>query len=220
MAAPSNDLVSGTPEPARPATELVTAAIGVSAASLVWSSAIGIVSIAAGVSAHSVALVGFGLESLIDGTASAVLVWRFRVERSDAVRAERVEHVAERSVAITLLAVAVFLTAESVRALVTGSRPEATPLGVVLTVASVLVLPGLAVMKLRLARRLPSPALRGDGILTAAGTALAATVLLALGLDRAVGWWWCDSVSALVISLALAWDARQTLGWWPHDLSP
>jgi divalent metal cation (Fe/Co/Zn/Cd) transporter len=193
------------------AANLVTAAIRVSTASVAWSSTIGAISIAAGVSAHSVALIGFGLESLIDGTASVVLVWRFRVERSDPVRAERVEQVAERAVAITLLAVAAFLIAESVRALVTGTHPEATPLGVVLTVASVLVLPGLAVIKLRLARRVPSPALRGDGILTAAGTALAATVLLALGLDQAVGWWWCDSVSALLIAVALAWDARQTL---------
>jgi divalent metal cation (Fe/Co/Zn/Cd) transporter len=193
---------------------LVLAATRVSVASVSWSFLIGGTSVAAGISSHSVALVGFGLESFIDAIASVVLVWRFRVQLSDPVRADRVERAAERAVAITLLMVSVFLIAESAHALFTRTHAEATLIGTALTVASLVVLPLLATIKLRVARLLPSPALRGDGVLTAAGTALAAAVLLAFGLDRAFGWWWFDSIAALTIAAVLAWDARRTLIQW------
>ena len=97
--------------------DLVTVAIRLSSVSVAWSLAIGVVAVLAGVSAHSVALIGFGLESFIDGSASTMLVWRFRIQRTQPARAERVERTAERGVAITLLVVAVFLMIQSARAL-------------------------------------------------------------------------------------------------------
>lgn len=98
-------------------------------------------------------------------------------------------------------------------ALIGHSAPERSPVGLALTAASVLVLPVLARAKLRLAGPLQSTALRGDGILSLAGAALAAVTLASLALDRVLGWWWTDAVAALAIAgfvLAAGWKTSRT----------
>jgi cation diffusion facilitator family transporter len=190
---------------------LVLAAVRVSGMSVAWSLVVGTVAVVSGVAEHSLALVALGLESLIDGSASVMLVWRFRVEQRDPDRARRVEHVASRVIAITLLVVAAYVTAQAVRALVIGSEPEGEVAGVVIAAASIVVLPFLAIAKFRLARRLGSVALRGDGVLTAAGAVLAFAVLLGLVGNGAFGWWWSDAVAALLIAAFLARDGWTTL---------
>jgi cation diffusion facilitator family transporter len=190
---------------------LVAAAVRVSSISIGWSLVVGIVAVVIGVAESSLALVALGLESLIDGSASVMLVWRFGVERRDPDRARRVEHVASRVIAVTLLVVAAYVTAQAVRALVTGSEPDGAVAGVVIAAASIVVLPFLAVAKFRLARRLESAALRGDGVLTTAGAVLACAVLLGLVGNGAFGWWWSDAAAALLIAAFLARDGWATL---------
>jgi divalent metal cation (Fe/Co/Zn/Cd) transporter len=92
------------------------------------------------------------------------------------------------------------LTVAAVAALANHSHPGHTAVGVALTAASVLVLPVLAQAKLRLAKQLESSALRGDGVLSLAGAALAAATLVSLLVESAFGWWWADAVAALLIA--------------------
>jgi cation diffusion facilitator family transporter len=181
--------------------------------SVAWSFVVGIVAVVSGVTAHALALIALGLESMIDGSASVVLVWRFGVERRDPDRAHRVERLASRLIAVTLLVVAVYVAAQAIRALLTRAEPDGVAAGVVIAVAAIAVLPFLAIAKFRLARRLESAALRGDAVLTATGAILAFAVLLGLVVDSVFGWWWSDAVAAVVIAAFLGregWNARSS----------
>ena len=134
------------------------------------------------------ALAGLALTALLDSSASVVLVWRFRTERHDPVAAERLERRAQAWVALTMLVVAFYVGVQSIRALIDGSDPEASTFGLSLATASLVVLPWLGQLKLRVASRLASRALRGDGILTLASAALTAVALAALLANSALGW--------------------------------
>src|SRR6266571_4269760 len=173
-------------------------------ASVLWALAVGIAVITAGAAAQSLALVAFGLDTLVDGFASAVLVWRFRLEGRSSERADRVENVALRIVGWALLVSAIYVAVQAISELATGSRPTRTTVGLALAGASVLVLPLLAFVKLRLARGLDSAALRGDSVLSAAGGALAGTALLGVALVDAFGFGWADPTAAMLIAAALA----------------
>jgi divalent metal cation (Fe/Co/Zn/Cd) transporter len=152
----------------------------------------------------SLALASFGFSALLDKSASAVLVWRFRREQRDPVAAERLERRAQSWIVLAMLAVGLYVGVQAVRALVVGSHPETSAFGVILAVVWLVVLPWLAWRKLRVASHLASPALRGDGILTAAAVFLAAATLTALLLNSTLAWGWADPVVALVIATALA----------------
>jgi divalent metal cation (Fe/Co/Zn/Cd) transporter len=160
--------------------------------------------------ASSVALVAFGASSLLDGTASAVLVWRFRHERSGA-DVDAVERRAAFAVGVVMSAVALYLGVRAVNALAEQSGPETSGVGIVLTAASAAVLPLLARAKLRLAAQLKSPGLRGDGVLILAGAVLAAATLVSLVVDTTLDWWWADSVAALLVSTLLLVEGARTV---------
>jgi divalent metal cation (Fe/Co/Zn/Cd) transporter len=108
-----------------------------------------------------------------------------------------------------MLVVALFVLVEAVRALVNGSHAESSNFGLGIATISLLVLPALGAMKLRLAGGLGSPALRGDGVLTIAAAALAVVTLVALLTSSVLGWWWTDPVAALIIAIALAVEATR-----------
>jgi divalent metal cation (Fe/Co/Zn/Cd) transporter len=168
--------------------------------SVAWAAVAGATALIAGLVAGSVALIGFGADSIVDGSASAVLVWRFRAESSRASHADVVEHRAARLVGAILVLIGLYLAVAAVFALANHSHPESTVVGIALTVASVLVLPVLARAKLRLARHLGSSALHGDGVLSLAGAVLASATLISLLVNSALGWWWADAVAALLIA--------------------
>jgi len=194
-----------------PREHLLRSAIRVSLFSVVWSLVVGTAAVVSGTIAGSLALIGFGLDSAVDGSASVVLVWRFRHERDTPEHAHRVEHLARRFIGITLYVIAVYIVVQAVRALVSHDGPSNTAVGDALATASILVLPGIAIVKFRLAAQLRSRALRGDGILTLAGAVLALVALVALFLNSEFGWWWCDAVAALLIALFLAREGRVAL---------
>ncbi len=150
------------------------------ACSVAWAAVAGVASVAAGAVAASVALLAFGLDSVIDGAASAVLVWRFRLELRQAGRPGLGERMAARAVAAAMLAAAAYVVAQAAWALITRAHPRQAGPGIALLAGSAVVLPLLGSAKLRLARRLQSQALRGDGVLSAAGAVLAAAALAGL----------------------------------------
>jgi divalent metal cation (Fe/Co/Zn/Cd) transporter len=189
----------------------IIAAIRWSALSVAWALLVAFASLAAGFAANSTALVGFGLASLVDGTASSILVRRFRHERLDLRPSDELERRAGKAIGAIMFLIAGYLAVRAIKALADSSGPESSALGVVLTGASILVLPVLATAKLRLAGPLESQALRADGVLSAAGAALAVATLLSLLLNTTLDWWWADSIAALVIAAVLLREGSLTL---------
>lgn len=159
----------------------------------------GLVAIVAGVAAGSVALTGFGIDSVIEVTSGALLWWRLRAELGLAPLGPTVERRAARGAGFLLLALGVYIVTDSARVLLTGSRPESSLIGIVLTAVSLIVMPVLARAKLRVAGTLGSRALRADAHETIVCAWLSATTLIGLGLNAALGWWWADPVAALAM---------------------
>jgi divalent metal cation (Fe/Co/Zn/Cd) transporter len=188
---------------------LLASALRLSYVTIVWNGVVGAIALVIGLTTGSLALAGFALNALLDSSASVVLVWRFRKERSDPVAAEHLERRAQTWVIAAMFAVAIYVGFEAVRALVNGSHPESSVLGFGIAAISLLVLPILGVMKVRLAGRIGSPALRGDGVLTLAAAALAAITLVALLANSLLDWWWADPTAALLIAIALATEATR-----------
>jgi divalent metal cation (Fe/Co/Zn/Cd) transporter len=187
----------------------VVAALRLSYFTIAWNGAVGVAALVVSVIDGSLALAGLALTALLDSSASVVLVWRFRKERRDPVAAEHLERRAQALVAFTMLVIAAYVGVQSIRALVNGSHPKSSAFGLILAAGSLVVLPWLARLKLGVASRLASKALRGDGILTAASAALAAVALAALILNSAFAWWWADPGAALLIAAALAIEATR-----------
>jgi divalent metal cation (Fe/Co/Zn/Cd) transporter len=186
---------------------LIHSAIRLSYATIGWNGLAGASGLALALIASSPATAGFALNALLDSSASVVLIWRFRRERNDPEAAEHLERRAQKFIVIAMVAVAALVAVGAMRALVIGSNANETVLALLVMTLSLLFLPWLARRKLGVAAALPSPALRGDGVLTLAGAALAGITLIALEVDVAFGWWWADPVAALVIAAALAAEA-------------
>src|SRR2546427_272033 len=159
----------------------------------------GIIAILAGLAAGSVALTGFGMDSVIEVASGVVLWWRLRAELGAVHVGPAVEARAARWAGVLLLALAVYIVAESGRRLLTGDRPGESVVGIVLMVLSLIVMPLLARAKLRLAASLGSRALRADAHETIVCAWLSATTVLGLGLNVGLGWWWAGPVAALAM---------------------
>jgi divalent metal cation (Fe/Co/Zn/Cd) transporter len=178
-------------------------ALLLSLVSIAWSGVAGSIAVSVAVATGSLSLLGFGVDAVVDAVASVTLVWRFAAESSQPERAARVEQRAERVIGWVLITLAVYLAAASLRSIAAGSHPEGSDAGLVLILASVIALPGLALAKRRVARRLGSGSLRADSVLTAVAAVLAGINLASLALSDLLGFWWADAVAALVVALIL-----------------
>ncbi len=158
----------------------------------------GLIAIAAGIVAGSIALVGFGLDSLIEVSASAAALWRLYSDR-DIGRRARAEYVTLRIIGALFLALAVYVAADAVRALVERAAPAESVVGIVLAALSLAVMPLLARAKRRVAFAMGSGALAAEAQQTAFCTYLSAILLAGLLLNATVGWWWADPVAALAM---------------------
>jgi divalent metal cation (Fe/Co/Zn/Cd) transporter len=160
-----------------------------------------VVALASGTRAESIALVGFGLDSVIECAAAGVLLWRLGVESggADPETIEASERRVRRFVGITFLALALYVLAESGWSLYGRSRAAESPIGIALAVASLIVMPILSLLKLREASRIGSQALRAEAKETLACAYLSAALLLGLVANAAAGWWWADPVAALLM---------------------
>jgi divalent metal cation (Fe/Co/Zn/Cd) transporter len=157
-----------------------------------------IVALGAGIVSGSVALVGFGLDSVIEVTASGAAQWRLRTDL-DAARRERVELTTLRIIGWSFLALAAYVTLDSANALLHREPPERSVVGLVLLALSAVVMPVLARAKRRVARAMTSRALEADAMQTSLCAYLSVIALAGVALNTALGWWWADPVAALAM---------------------
>ena len=165
--------------------------------SLAYMAAEGAIAIIAAILAGSVALLGFGLDSAIEGLASVIIVWRFTGTRT---LSETAETRAQEAVAVTFFLLAPYIAYDAAATLITRSHAETSWLGIGLSIASLIVMPALGVAKRRLGARLGSAATAGEGTQNLLCAYLAAAVLAGLLANTVLGWWWLDPVVALGIA--------------------
>jgi divalent metal cation (Fe/Co/Zn/Cd) transporter len=157
-----------------------------------------VVAIGAGVVSGSVALLGFGLDSVIEVTASGAAQWRLRTDL-DAEGRERVERTTHRIIGWSFLALAVYVVVDSANALLRREQPERSVVGLVLLALSAVVMPILARAKRRVARAMTSRALEADAMQTSLCAYLSVIALAGVALNATLGWWWADPVAALAM---------------------
>ncbi len=180
---------------------------------IAWNSLEAIVAIGAGILAGSIALVGFGLDSVIEVVSGAILFWRLRAELggADSEASERAEQRALFAVGLSFFALGAYILYESGKKLWLRERPEESLVGLGLAVVSLVVMPALAVGKHRIAMRLRSRALAADAKETAICSYLSLTLLLGLGLNAWLGWWWADPVAALAMLPLVLHEGREAV---------
>jgi len=170
----------------------------------------GLASIVAGVFAGSIALVGFGVDSVIEVTSGAALLWRLHAD-ADAARREHTERITLRIVGVCFLALAAFVAIDSVKSLVQREQPEESIAGIIITALSVMIMPLLARAKRKVGRAIDSRALIADSKQTELCTYLSAITLTGLALNAFLGWWWADPVAALIMVPIIAREGIEGL---------
>ncbi len=174
--------------------------------SLAYMAVEGGVGIWQGLAAGSVALVGWGLASFIEGLASVVVVWRFTGDRR---LSDTAEHRAARLVALQFFVLAPYVTIESVRTLINGGHADVTAIGMALTGTSIVLMPLLGKAKHKLAERLGSGATAGEGTQNVLCGVQAGAVLVGLAANAAVGAWWLDPLIGLFIAFVAIKEGRE-----------
>ncbi len=160
-----------------------------------------LVAVFTGYSAESIALVGFGFDSLLEVSAAILMLWRL-IEQMRHNNDEAIEHAetaVHRFVGVTFLLLAGYIAFDSITILWHQIRPETTIIGIILAALSLLIMPLLAWVKMRAAKEINSSALRAEAKETVACSILSLILLVGLGLNAALGWWWADPVTALVM---------------------
>jgi divalent metal cation (Fe/Co/Zn/Cd) transporter len=175
--------------------------------SLAWMGAEGGIAIVAGILAGSIALIGFGIDSAIEGFASLVIVWRFTGSR---LLSEKAETRAQKLVAIQFFLLAPYVGGEAIHKLVTGEQPDTSWLGIGLVTTSVIGMPFLGIAKRRLATTLGSVATKGEGTQNLLCAYLAAAVLVGLLGNAVFGLWWLDPAAALVVAAVAVREGRES----------
>lgn len=165
--------------------------------SLAYMGAEGAVAIVAALLAGSVALLGFGLDSAIEGLASVIVIWRFTGTRT---LSETAEARAQKLVALTFFLLAPYIAYDAVATLLAGEHPQSSWLGIGLSVTSLIVMPLLGRAKKRLGARLDSGSTSGEGAQNLLCAYLAAAVLVGLLANIVLGWWWLDPVVGVGIA--------------------
>ncbi len=186
---------------------LIRTAKALSWLSLAYMSAEGAIAITAAMLAGSVALLGFGLDSAIEGLASIIVIWRFTGTRRHSQHAEQR---AQRLVAITFFLLAPYITQDAIRTLINGEHPRTSWLGIGLSISSLIVMPLLGKAKQGIGQRLGSGATAGEGTQNMLCAYLAAGVLTGLALNAAFGLWWADPAVALGVGALALSEGRQT----------
>lgn len=172
-------------------------------ASMAWMTAEAAVAITAGVIASSIALVGFGLDSVIEFFAAAIVVWQLRGEGR--------ETRAVLLIGVTFFALAIYLTVESIRDLAGHARPEQSTPGLAVTAAALIVMPLLAIAKRRTGTALGNRTLIADSAESAFCALTSAAALLGVGLNTWLGWWWADPVAGLAIAAMAVKEGLEAL---------
>ncbi len=176
-------------------------------ATIAWNIGEAVLTIALGVVASSLALIGFGTVSIVEVFASSVVVWHIRIGERDHPERTRL---ALRLIAAAFLVLAVVLAVAAVNDLVTGRRADESPAGIVYLAMAATVMFSLAFAKRRTANRLDSAPLHSEAAVTFLDGVLSTTTLVGLALNAWLGWWWADPAAALLVALAAVGEARET----------
>lgn len=172
-------------------------------ASVTYNAAEAVIAVTAGLAAGSAALVGFGLDSVIEVSSGLVILWQFRHRLP-----ESREQAAVRLIAVSFFALAAYVAVDSVLALATDESPDPSPVGIALAVTSLAVMPFLSFAQRRTGRALHSNAVIADSAQTLLCTYLSAVLLVGLVLNATLGWAWADPVAGLVIAAVAAKEGR------------
>ena len=186
---------------------LVTRARRLSMLTLGWLLVDGAIGMTAGLTANSVALIGWGLDCGIEAAAAIVIIWRFTGARVHSAHAERR---AQQLVAVSFLLLAPYVVVEAIDHLATGNRAGASWLGIALAATDAILMPVLGVAKKRLGAELGSFATTADGTQNLLCAYLSAAVLGGLLLNALVGWWWADPIVALLVAVVVVQAGRRT----------
>lgn len=169
-----------------------------------------IVAITAGALASSAALIGFGLDSVVEVLSAVAIAWQFT--RKDP---ERWEKVTVRAIGLAFFALAAYVSVDAIMSLVAQEGPEHSPLGLGITALSVLVMPLLAWFEVRTGRELDSKSVLADAKQLILCVYLSGAVFIGLLLNSLLGWWWADSVAALVVAFLAV---REGIEAWRGDV--
>jgi divalent metal cation (Fe/Co/Zn/Cd) transporter len=184
-----------------------------------WNAMEVVVTITLGLQAGSLALIAFGLDSIVEIFASTVVIRNLHDDREDP--GDRRVHRSLRLIAVAFWVLAAFLVAMSVRGLVRGDRPDSSPLGVAYLALTAVAMFGLAGLKRVTARELGSEPLQAEASLTFLDGCLSTGILIALVLNASLGWWWTDATAALLVA---AYAVNEGVGHWresaPHEDDP
>ncbi len=168
-----------------------------------WNVVEGLVAIASGIAAGSIALIVFGLDSFIEVAAAGIVVWELRGVSEDR------ERTALRLIAVTFFALAAYVAVSATRDLILGERPQESIPGIAIAIASLIVMPLLAAAKRRTGRAINSSTLVADSAETMLCTYLSAILLAGLALNAAFGWWWADPLAAYGIAVLAVREGRE-----------
>jgi divalent metal cation (Fe/Co/Zn/Cd) transporter len=198
------ELTMATARPAPP-RQLVARARGLAWLGVGWHVIEAAVAVGAGIAAGSIALVGFGADSLVEALAGGIVLWRFAGARAGDARAERR---AQQLIAASFALIAVYVGVEAVRSLAGGHEPDASWVGIGLAAITLVTMPPLAKAKAKVALQLQSSATHSESRQTMLCAYLSAALLVGLGLNALAGWWWADPVTALVIAAVAVKESR------------
>jgi divalent metal cation (Fe/Co/Zn/Cd) transporter len=170
-----------------------------------WHGIEAAIAILAGLGASSIALIGFGADSVVESVAGIIVLWRFAATRASSEDAERR---AQRLIAVSFYVIAAYVALEAIRALAGGDAPEASWVGIGLAAFTAATMPPLAMAKARVAERLGSSATRSEGRQNMLCAYLSLGLLFGLGANALLGWWWADPVTALAIAAVAVREGR------------
>lgn len=171
-----------------------------------WHGVEAAVAVGAGLAAGSIALVGFGADSLIESIAGILLLWRFAAARADSEGAERR---AQKLIGASFYLLAAYVVFEAIKTLLAVEPPESSPIGIGLAVVTLLTMPPLAIAKARVGERLGSSATKSEGRQNMLCAYLSAALLVGLGTNALFGFWWADPLTALLIAGVAVKEGRE-----------
>src|SRR5437867_279268 len=175
--------------------------------SLAWMTAEGAIGLTAGIVANSIALIGYGLDSTIEGIASIVIIWRFTGDR---IQSEHAETRAQKIVAVSFFLLAPYIIVEALDRLLTGQEAQPSWVGIGLAIVSITLMPLFGRAKKRLGNQLQSAATAGEGTQNILCAYLSLAILVGLGANALFGLWWADPVVALIVAIVAVQAGIQT----------
>jgi divalent metal cation (Fe/Co/Zn/Cd) transporter len=172
-----------------------------------WHGIEAAIAVGAGIAAGSIALVGFGADSLVEAFAGFIVLWRFAGARSASAGAERR---AQQLIAVSFYVIAAYVAVEAIRSLAGSHEPDVSWVGIGLSAFTLATMPPLAAAKARVADALGSSATKSESRQTMLCAYLSAALLVGLGLNALAGWWWADPVAALLIAAVAVREGRDS----------